>query len=73
MADDTSRQITFVYNNWRGESAIRKVIPIKIWYGSTEWHPTEQWFLQATDVDKADIRDFALLDICFEGSKKHEG
>lgn len=37
--------------------------PVKIWFGSTEWHPQQQWFLKARDVTKKAERDFALIDI----------
>lgn len=57
--------ITFGYMNWRGEHSERHARPIRIWYGSTEWHPTPQWFLHALDREKGEARDFALKD--FEG------
>ncbi len=44
-------------------TAERTIEPIKIWFGSTQWHPQEQWFLKAMDLDKNFERDFALLDI----------
>lgn len=37
--------------------------PIKIWYGSTRWHPDEQWLLKAIDIDKGEERDFAMTQI----------
>ncbi len=55
--------LKFVYKNWKGEIQGREVQPIKIWYGSTKWHPEEQWFLKAKDVAKGEVRDFALIDI----------
>lgn len=55
--------VTFRYKNHRGESAIRTVLPRGIWYGKTQWHPTEQWFLAALDIDKDRERDFAMSDI----------
>jgi predicted DNA-binding transcriptional regulator YafY len=58
---DTTARI--VYTNWRGETAERHVRPIKIWFGSTEWHKEAQWLMRALDVDKKEERDFALKDI----------
>lgn len=66
MGDSMERHIVFRYTNWRGETATRTVLPHKIWFGSTEWHPEEQWFLTGEDVEKGEIRDFALVDIVFE-------
>lgn len=61
--------LEFEYVNWEGEKASRKVKPIEIWYGKTEWHPEEQWLLRAIDVEKDAERNFALKDIIkFEDS-----
>ncbi len=38
-------------------------MPIGLWYGKTEFHPEEQYFLKAMDVDKKEERDFAVKDI----------
>lgn len=54
--------LTMEYKNWRGEVAIRTIVPVEIWFGKTDWHPEQQWFIKATDVDKSEIRDFALRD-----------
>lgn len=48
------------YQNWRGEVAIREIKPICLWFGQTQWHPEDQWFLKAWDVEKQVERDFAL-------------
>jgi predicted DNA-binding transcriptional regulator YafY len=55
--------LKFIYKNWQGETAERKIIPIKIWYGKTDFHPKKQWFLKALDLDKKAERDFAISDI----------
>jgi predicted DNA-binding transcriptional regulator YafY len=55
--------LKFEYVNWEGKKAVRKVEPIKIWYGKTQWHPKKQWFLKALDLDKNEERDFAIKDI----------
>lgn len=52
--------ISFRYVNHRGEEAVRRVRPIKIWCGSTAWHPEPGWLLQAFDIDKMATRDFAM-------------
>lgn len=52
-----------LYTNYRGETAIRIIIPSKIWYGETEWHPGAQWILDALDVEKQAMRSFAMKDI----------
>jgi predicted DNA-binding transcriptional regulator YafY len=60
---DQRKAIKIVYTNYRGETALRKVLPQRVWFGSTEWHPEEQWLLEAIDLDKGASRSFALRDI----------
>jgi predicted DNA-binding transcriptional regulator YafY len=65
MAAESDRQITFRYRNWRGETSTRTAVPVEIWFGKSEWHPEDQWFLKAVDVQKGDVRDFAFVDMSF--------
>ena len=57
------KQISICYTNYRGETSIRQIIPLKIWFGKTDWHPQEQWLLDAIDVEKNAERSFAMKDI----------
>ena len=50
------------YKNYKGKVQWRTILPIELWYGSTEWHKSEQWFLKAFDPQKDELRDFALSD-----------
>lgn len=54
--------ITLTYTNWRGETAERTIVPKRVWFGVTEWHPEPQWLLRAFDVEKRAERDFVLKD-----------
>jgi predicted DNA-binding transcriptional regulator YafY len=60
---DEKLVVTINYTNWKNETALRKIIPVEMWYGKTEWHNEEQWLLKAFDIDKQDYRDFALKDV----------
>ena len=51
------------YQNWKGERRIREILPIRLLWGSNEYHPTEQWLLEATDLEKQATRFFALKGI----------
>jgi predicted DNA-binding transcriptional regulator YafY len=55
--------VAIVYRNHRGETWTRRIIPQRIWYGRTEWHPEEQWMLDAYDLERAAMRSFAMQDI----------
>jgi predicted DNA-binding transcriptional regulator YafY len=56
-------ELKFDYINWEGKRAVRRVRPIEIWYGKTEWHPKNGWLLRALDLDKNEERNFSLSDI----------
>lgn len=62
-SEDIKKQVRILYTNYRGETSLRTIIPIKIWYGSTNWHPDPQWLLDARDIEKRADRSFALKDI----------
>lgn len=55
--------LKFNYINWKGEESRREVIPLKMHLGTNRWHPEKQWLLTAFDVNKEDVRDFAIKDI----------
>jgi hypothetical protein len=58
----TGDPVTLAYTNWRGETAQRTIVPQRVWFGSTDWHPEPQWLLTALDAEKGAERDFALKD-----------
>ena len=55
--------VTILYTNYRGKTGYRKIQPEKIWFGATDWHPKEQWLLDAYDLEKEASRNFAMKDI----------
>lgn len=55
--------LTITYTNWRGETAPRRIKPIKFFFGETSWHPQPQWLLHALDVDRNLERHFAVTGI----------
>ncbi len=61
--ENVNKIVVIVYTNWKGETAERPIKPIELWFGSTQWHPDEQWLLKAIDIQKNEQRDFALKDI----------
>lgn len=58
-----TKRTSFVYRNWCGETAHRLVEPVAVWFGRTQWHPEMQWFMRAVDVEKQEVRDFAMKDM----------
>lgn len=58
MKDD--REVRVLYTNWRGEKRWRRIIPQRMYFGSTEWHPEHQWLLDVLDLEKKEFRTFAM-------------
>lgn len=62
-AAQDGRLLRIDYTNWRGVRAIRLIAPIRIVFGRTKWHPGPQYLLEAEDVEKSEIRLFAMHDV----------
>lgn len=61
--NDDNLKVTIRYTNYRGETADRTIIPKRLRFASSEWHPEEQWLLDAYDIDREAERSFAIKDI----------
>lgn len=57
---DSGGASVVAYRNYRGEVAVRSFYPRRLWFGSTEYHPEEQWLLDVWDLDKDAERTYAL-------------
>lgn len=55
--------LSVVYRNHRGEIALRRVTPGRIWYGTTPEHKEPQPLMDCFDLDKQANRTYALNDI----------
>jgi len=63
MSIESNKVVRILYKNYKGETGYRNIMPEKIWFGSTEWHPEKQWLLDAQDLEKKSLRNFAMKDI----------
>ena len=64
MSEESNNSVVrFIYRNHRGETATRRVIPTRIEYTATPWHPEPQWILWAVDLDRRENRGFAMSEI----------
>lgn len=59
----SKQHVKIDYTNHRGERAVRTIQPRAIAFDMTEWHPDQQWLLEAYDVEKGAGRTFAMKDI----------
>jgi hypothetical protein len=63
---DNGKQVILDYTNYRGERAIRKVVPVEnaFWFGTLDpYHPEPQWLVNVWDVDKQAHRTYAVCNI----------
>jgi predicted DNA-binding transcriptional regulator YafY len=57
------RTVRILYTNYRGETTLRRIVPERVHFASTDWHPKPQWLLDALDVERNAMRSFAMKDI----------
>lgn len=64
MHDCVDEAVTLDYTNHKGERGVRKVVPLNIFFGTSEWHPgPAQWFMNVLDLDRSAARVYAMKDI----------
>ena len=61
--DPTTAVVTIDYTNHRGERRDRRIVPRRLWFGESPWHPGKQWLLDAWDVEAEAMRTFAVAAI----------
>lgn len=52
--------VEIVYTNHRGETRARRILPMDLYFGTSEWHDEPQWLLSAVDVERGVCRTFAM-------------
>jgi len=60
---DSPQELEVIYTNYRGETAKRRIQPLDLFYGMSEWHPGPGYLLRAIDLDRGVEREFALKDM----------
>jgi hypothetical protein len=63
LTPETGPRMLVEYTNYRGETARRIIVPVRFWWGKTEWHQEDQWLLHAWDAEKEAYRDFSFQDM----------
>ena len=66
------QELTFDYVNYRGEKGVRKVRPLTIRWGTSDWYKTPQWLLMCWDLDKNDMREFAIANMSNVQQQDHQ-
>jgi len=62
VSENSDEGIELVYRNHRGEVRTRRIRPLGIYFGSTQWHPEPQWLVNAVDLEDDAVKQFALKD-----------
>lgn len=57
------RMVHIVFIDSSGDQHERRVVPDRIWFGSTDWYPEPGWLLEGYDVDRGAVRCFAMSQI----------
>jgi predicted DNA-binding transcriptional regulator YafY len=55
--------VEFTYENHRGVTEIRRIVPMYIWFGETPYHKRKQWFVHGWCFERQAARDFAWSEI----------
>lgn len=63
VTPETPGVVQVVYTNWEGKTAIRTILPRRLYFGETEYHKGMQYLLECFDVEKQAIRNYAMKDI----------
>jgi hypothetical protein len=63
MNSAPSDKVVIDYTNYHGVRSFRHVQIVRVYYGSTEYHPEKQWLMEAKDLNKNEMRTFAIKDI----------
>lgn len=56
-------RVSIAYKNWKGVVGVRLITPLRIYWGKNQWHPEEQWLMDAYDHEKEATRGFAMKDV----------
>jgi predicted DNA-binding transcriptional regulator YafY len=60
MSYNRDQVAEFDYVNYKGEFGVRTVVPVRFFWGESDYHPGYQWLLEAFDLDRRDMRTFAM-------------
>jgi len=64
-ASEQPQAVLIDFTNWKGERRVRKVLPQRLAFCATLWHPEAQWMVFAIDLEDGSKgeRGFPLANI----------
>jgi hypothetical protein len=63
MSNNLQQNVIVSYTNFRGETDNRLIKPLKIWFGTNDFHSQPQWLIDVIDLERNVERTFALNSI----------
>lgn len=60
MTPQFTNEVIMDYTNWKGSRRERRIIPLDMFIGSSEFHPQEQWLMKAIDLEDNVVKSFAM-------------
>jgi hypothetical protein len=63
LAANIVPQIMVDYTNWRGERRVRDILPLRIFFGSNQWHKEPQWLMEVVEPDDSETKTLAFAGI----------
>lgn len=63
MSDEPSAAVTIRYTDDAGVMSRRRVVPMWVKFTSNRWYPEPQWLMEAVDLDRGEIRSFAMKNV----------
>lgn len=70
---DHDRVLSVRYTNWRGETSMRLITPVRTFWGSNKYHAQPQWLMDVYDHEKMAMRTYALAECDFTASEDRAG
>jgi hypothetical protein len=68
---DYRKTVQFRYENHAGKTELRWVLPLRVFWGHTEYYPEDQWLLEAFDLRRKAVRTFAMYKVpCWQVADK---
>lgn len=58
-----NEEVIIDYTNWKGQRSARRIVPKRIYFGTTAYHKEPQWLLVAHCRVKNEERTFAIAAI----------
>jgi hypothetical protein len=53
-------EVSVMYTNWKNNTRVRRILPLRLEKKDTEWHGPDKWILVSIDLEDMKVKDFLL-------------